>query len=1051
MLNSIARNLVEIPQRLNKPSVREFGLGLLAGTHAFLWLSWFVSTWGVSLPVVVALAVSVAAALLLAPGLDSFTAVQTPLSRAGASALLAGWTLALPGLLSLSPEMLRWTSLDTVQGPLAVFAIAMVAATLLVVPGWLVLLWTLRVTRSTRTGTLMPDSLVAPSALLGAASSLFLMPITVAVALDLRTISWTVSGIGLAIAVLMWIAHRRLATQPDAPGPGDPHSAIIRPAAGGGAWLFFIGDVWIGLMAGVALSIVVRITGQLVANSAYVSFSQLAGVVIGIAAGMVIRRRRQQQKTMFAGNALPVAESLLIAFGVVTPVVLFPQLMAAALQISANVSSTIGIFLLRGGMLVFAMLPMGLAIGLRFTGRSFADGQFNRTRMARSLAAVAVSFAAARAADFPVAAGMSVLVLGAGAAVAFSWNRQPEDRRERKRLALAAALLAPLAVGMLATSRYDASRSAKILFSSQAFLAYRAETPIDQLHMIDDGRLVESLDLDGATWTAWMYAGEQMLVRENGMPCGVTSLDPAVCPDIASEMLPAVLPMVLHPAPRDITLIGIGGGTPLSACLAFPVSHVTCIEPRQGLLAIAQQSGANGATPDLFKDSRLNVVRSEPVIAAAARQAPQDIIIINHAQPFLWDASAEFTSAYYRRLANRLAPGGLLCQRLFYGDFGEQPIRDVAATLRSIFPQVILVETGPGELVFLASRDTNLTLSPEILHRASRPHVRSLMSRLGSDWSVLLATASLDTEAIDEISDSESASANSVVRGRFAYQLPAEVARWGAKQQEVHELLGPLAQGFYGSFADEAGLQELSERLADVTELHRLIHEHPDVYWAYRDTLRARLQERPRLTIQQVGHDGLGRGLHPEDERRKEFLLALNDAATQSIPAPQALNRLNRFVEPYDPLVSYFAHHELANLYTRAEVSNANAELAHRLHTVFFAGGGDQSVRNVSKSIDLIIEQPQVLSDPRQRWDTLNGLLEVLMRRWQMRSVAEEPSRYEAADANDSFEAAQRALDAMEEMAPEGPISVEDWNIRRLLLEQHLIRPLRNHRSEQRT
>ena len=80
------------------------------------------------------------------------------------------------------------------------------------------------------------------------------------------------------------------------------------------------------------------------------------------------------------------------------------------------------------------------------------------------------------------------------------------------------------------------------------------------------------------------------------------------------------------------------------------------------------------------------------------------------------------------------------------------------------------------------------------------------------------------------------------------------------------------------------------------------------------------------MTIQQVGHEGLGRGLHPEDERRKEFLLALNAAATQTAPDADSLNRLTTFIEPYDPLVSYFVHHELAHLYARAAVPDPAAD-----------------------------------------------------------------------------------------------------------------------------
>lgn len=1042
MLNSMGRMLIHV---LRKPTTGRYCLGSLAATHVLLWLTWFTATWGFSVWVAGALAVSASLALLIDGRLHRTTAADVAQRRSHALLLLAGWTLALPGLLSFSPELLHWTPLDDLQGPMMIFAVALAAAVLLVTPGGIILLQAVTNTAKSEESSAARDVFASSSTLFGGATVFLLMPITLAARMNLQWLAWFASGIAIALGLIAWFRRSQSSTGSVAAAHDLTTRHFATPPH---LRVSLVGDLWVGMLSGVGICVASLITGQLVAHAAYATFARLAGVTAGIAAGMLLGRRSRAGDV--AGHRIPVVETLLVAVGCSALVVLFPQMMRAALHISAYASRTSAILLLRGGLLAVAFVPFGVALGLR-CARHVSLEPGSHSRVGLILAMTAFTVAVARMFELPVVAGMGATTLASAAMVLLRFRIDSTARPDRKQLVTAISLLALLATGLCLNSRFDPSRSARALFSTSAFLAYRAGTPADQLHEIDDGRLCESIRCDGSTWTTWMHAGRQLLVREDGLPRGVSSLDPSVFPEMSVEMLPTVLPLVMHPAPREVTLVGIGGSTALSACLSFPVLNVTCVEPHAALLHVARECAAAGAGLNPFADSRLHVIRTEPEMAAAARHPPQDIIVLNCGQSFLSDATAQFTTAYYRRLASSLAPGGLLCQRLYYGDFGVQPIREMAATLRDVFPQVILVETGPGEIVFLASRSPEPIVEADMLHRASRPHVRALMSRLGWDWSVLPAMQSLNTDALDKLTSGGPAHANTAVCARFTFELPIEVARWGSKQQEVNDVLGPLSSRLYENFADPSTVGDLSFRLADVAERQKLIQQHPDVFWAYRDKLRERLQKRPRITIQQVAHEGLQRGLDPEDERRKEYLIELGRAATQSTPDVPSIEALNSFIEPYDPLVSYFAHYEIARLYARVESPDPAAELTHRLHSVFFSTGPDRSVRNVTAAIDLLLTRPEALPDPQRRWDTLNALLEVLMRRWQLRAASDESTRYEAADVNDSFDTAQRALDAMDELASIVSVSTEDWQTRRSLLEQHLIRPLRNQRSKQRT
>jgi hypothetical protein len=152
-------------------------------------------------------------------------------------------------------------------------------------------------------------------------------------------------------------------------------------------------------------------------------------------------------------------------------------------------------------------------------------------------------------------------------------------------------------------------------------------------------------------------------------------------------------------------------------------------------------------------------------------------------------------------------------------------------------------------------------------------------------------------------------------------------------------------------------------------------------------------------------------------------------------------------VEPYDPLVSDFVHHEAALLLSRAAVADPRAELEHRLHTIYFNTGNDRSVRNVTEALALVLDHPEAAGDPLDRWDQANALLEVLKHRWALRAAESEASQYAQSDAEQTLAAAQRALRTMDELAPQLPVDPDDWQARRDVLERQLLRPLRTYRA----
>jgi hypothetical protein len=299
--------------------------------------------------------------------------------------------------------------------------------------------------------------------------------------------------------------------------------------------------------------------------------------------------------------------------------------------------------------------------------------------------------------------------------------------------------------------------------------------------------------------------------------------------------------------------------------------------------------------------------------------------------------------------------------------------------------------------------------------------------------------------------------------------------RWGNKQQEIQDVLtatritpAPFwydAQGRSNQVEEEMHLsrrsrlvewlgdarinKELLRRLGEIVEQQKLVRENPDSHWwAYRKVLRKQLQDRPRAIVQQVKAINEKQKLHPEDIRRKNYFLALGNAARRQTPTRAQIAAVEEFLEPYDPLVSYFARQETADLLERTG-EDPGRELAYRLHVIFFAPTVDASVRNVAKAVETIVKHPEAIPDDSNRFDALNGLIQTLRIRWELRqSIRETSTRKVLDDVDQSLIAIQSGLESMDAIAVSSGVAPGDWQTRKQVIERLMLRPLRSYRND---
>jgi hypothetical protein len=780
-------------------------------------------------------------------------------------------------------------------------------------------------------------------------------------------------------------------------------------------------------LIGVACTVCGRSLTQFFPEAGYLLAAGVGTFFIGGAVGSGISARiRRRTSSDVASRRLGAA---LATIGVTVPLAVFPWLATQHLDADAYVSSVAVMMSLRIATVIAAVLSLSIGGGL-IAARSQAG------LVAGALVAGLSAGGAIVVAFGVVSASMAISVALIGLNLGPMRSLVP---RTRSRWAAGTIGASVLAAAISQVGNYDPARSASLLFSTEAFVSHQRGVPAELLPYMSDSRFVASYEEPRGNVTVWKSRGNAYLVRLDGVPIASTSKRPDLCPPASGDVMSVALPLILHQAPGSLLILGDAIGVSTEVAAGFPLREIRCYDGAVGL-----HDGLTSRRSLCERDDRVSAMRLEPRFAVAVERRAFDVVVSDPGPPAVLSNSPYFTREFYRAAASRLTPGGIFCQRLRYADFGIEPLRVIAATVRSVFGDAVMLEIGRGEFAILGVRPGQTVVREGLVERLQRPHVRRTLATLGWDWCVPLNLLAVDAEGLKSLSE-EAGGLNTAGNGRFAYTLPQEMMSWRPKSRELAQGTANRTTRLMATAVSEDERRDVADRIAEVAAQREMMVRYPDQPWAYRKEVRAKLVESPRSVIRPVSGE-VKRVRHPDDQHRLDYFEALGKAIGK--PTPQSLKNLERLAEPYDPLVTYFLHHEIAPLYGKAGGIGTTGELAHRMYAAYYADPRDRSVRDVATTLVLVANHPESISDREERFDTLNGLIEVMLARWEARGMSEPRSpEVVMIDIEKSLDAIQAAVEMMEPLAGSAGLSDEDWRLRSLAIERTLTRPLRKYHT----
>jgi spermidine synthase len=178
-------------------------------------------------------------------------------------------------------------------------------------------------------------------------------------------------------------------------------------------------------------------------------------------------------------------------------------------------------------------------------------------------------------------------------------------------------------------------------------------------------------------------------------------VDASTAGDMLTQKALAHLPLLLHPNPRDLLIIGLGSGVTLASALVHPIRRADVVEISPEVVEASTYFAAENRDPLEDPRSRLVLGDGRSHLQLSSRQ--YDVIISEPSNPWMAGVAALFTREFFTAARNRLAPGGIICQWAHTYNITGADLRSIVATFRSVFPHGTMWLIGRSDLLLVAS------------------------------------------------------------------------------------------------------------------------------------------------------------------------------------------------------------------------------------------------------------------------------------------------------------------------------------------------------------
>ncbi|HET6164341.1 MAG TPA: hypothetical protein VFG37_11780, partial [Planctomycetota bacterium] len=448
----------------------------------------------------------------------------------------------------------------------------------------------------------------------------------------------------------------------------------------------------------------------------------LLGGALGSEAGVLLaRRRRRARDGLLIGLLLaavtPVAALVWLRAGALADDTSFLHFGVSALSWEGRLAAEFFGALLVAGPVAFALaLPFPAACEL-FPG--------DERRFGRAVAWLSCAWTAGAAAAGLVTPALLLPLL-----------------KMRDALLVCAALPVVALVLLDAAGRARlVARRIPVVLAAAGLLAALLLTPLQGASVLDGpllfyGRVAGATGAQLLAYNEDALANVSVLRRSDGMKLLAVNDQMALGGNGATrvETMQAVVPALLHPAPRKVLLLGVGAGITAAGLCDLGVEEIDAVEllplVRSALPFFEPENGGVARDPRVH----LHTGDARAFVRAAAPES-YDLIVGDLYFPWEPETGLLYTREHFERVRRLLKPGGIFCQWLPGHQLDWPEIGTVGRTFCDVFLGTTVWLARPDFafpiLALVASSDRLEIDVPKLTQRLADPRRKPLLEKLG--------------------------------------------------------------------------------------------------------------------------------------------------------------------------------------------------------------------------------------------------------------------------------------------------------------------------------
>ena len=152
------------------------------------------------------------------------------------------------------------------------------------------------------------------------------------------------------------------------------------------------------------------------------------------------------------------------------------------------------------------------------------------------------------------------------------------------------------------------------------------------------------------------------------------------------QIMGAHVPMLLHPDPKRVVVVGIGTGQTASRFLMYPIDRLACVDIEPALFPFIQQHFETG----WMRDPRVQIIAEDGRNYLRHTAETYDIISLELGEVSRPGVAFLYTVDFYRHARQRLLPGGYLVQFVPLRFLTPAQFRGLVRSFLTVFPQSAL-------------------------------------------------------------------------------------------------------------------------------------------------------------------------------------------------------------------------------------------------------------------------------------------------------------------------------------------------------------------------